>query len=182
MDNIFATADQHFSHKNIIQYESRPFQNIDEMDKFMIRAWNEVVPRVGTVFHLGDVSFTSKNLTQYIISQLNGNKILIRGNHDRGRSKQWFLDVGFKEVIDYPIIFEEFFILSHEPVYLNATMPYCNLHGHLHHKTLSGAGYYNVGVDVRDYKPVSFEEIRGVFVKKSCVFVKKSDDLEAENG
>ena len=39
----FFTADQHFSHANIIKYCNRPFDNVREMDSEIIKRHNSVV-------------------------------------------------------------------------------------------------------------------------------------------
>lgn len=126
----------------------------------MIAKWNAVVSKEDHVFHLGDFSFLNKERTKAIVSELNGYKFLILGNHDRGRSRTWWLDVGFDEVSEYPIIYKNFFFLSHEPLYMNKQMPYVNVHGHIHSQKYEGLQYYNVSVEHLDYTPVSFEQIR----------------------
>ncbi|MFD2878778.1 hypothetical protein ACFTAO_26970 [Paenibacillus rhizoplanae] len=54
MSKVYFTSDHHFGHKLIIDFESRPFGDADEMDKVMISNWNAVVGKEDTVFHLGD--------------------------------------------------------------------------------------------------------------------------------
>lgn len=163
---IWVTADHHFGHHSdgggsILRYESRPFKTILEMDEALIEAWNHVIAKRGDiVYHLGDFSFYPKARTQEILSRLHGNKVLVMGNHDHARSRSWWLDAGFSQVIATPIILDSFFILSHEPVYLNVTMPYANLHGHLHSKTLIGGAYLNVGVDAVGWAPITFEQAK----------------------
>ena len=51
---IFYTSDTHFCHKNILQHENRPFNDIDEMDTALIEQWNKTVGKKDTVYHLGD--------------------------------------------------------------------------------------------------------------------------------
>ena len=51
---IFMIADTHFGDDDIRQYEERPFQNTEEMDREMIRRWNETVTDNDLVYHLGD--------------------------------------------------------------------------------------------------------------------------------
>ncbi len=167
MGNIkkFFIADTHFGHKNIINYEKRPFQNIREMDEFMINKWNEVVSSNDIVYHLGDVSFYNKEKTKEIISKLNGKKVLIKGNHD-DRSNEWFREVGFDEVSEYPIVLDEWVILQHEPpTYINDFMPYYYLYGHVH-----GTEMYQsvtkssacVCVERWGYAPVDIDEIKRI--------------------
>ncbi|MDF2717919.1 MAG: metallophosphatase [Paenibacillus sp.] len=146
MADVFFISDHHFGHKHIIDFESRPFGNVEEMTETMIARWNAVVGTDDLVFHLG------------------GTKTLIMGNHDRGRSRSWWLDAGFHEVSEYPIVYGGFFFLSHEPMYMNKHMPYVNIHGHIHGQKYEGNQYVNVSVEHWDYTPVSFGEIKRMVV------------------
>lgn len=164
MPKVFMISDHHFGHKNIIDFESRPFADVDEMTGVMIDRWNSVVGKEDKVFHLGDFSFLNREKTREIASQLNGSKFLILGNHDRGRTRKWWMDVGFEEVSEYPIVYGGFYFLSHEPMYMNKTMPYVNIHGHIHGQKYEGAQYFNVSVEHWDYTPIDFEEIQRLTV------------------
>jgi calcineurin-like phosphoesterase family protein len=164
MQKVFFISDHHFGHSHIIDFESRPFSNVEEMNSGMIDCWNSVVGRDDKVFHLGDFSFLNKEKTQSIVSKLNGYKHLIMGNHDRGRTRSWWLDAGFDEVSEYPIVYGGFFILSHEPMYMNKQMPYANIHGHIHGQKYEGNQYINVSVEQWAYKPVLFDQIKEMVV------------------
>lgn len=164
MPKVFFTSDHHFGHKNIIDFESRPFVDVEEMNRIMIENWNSVVGIQDTVFHLGDFSFLNQEKTKDIVSRLNGYKHLIMGNHDRGRTRSWWLNVGFDEVSEYPILYNDFFFLSHEPMYMNKHMPYVNVHGHIHGQKYEGKNHFNICVEHWNYKPLSFEQIRDAVV------------------
>ena len=60
---IWFTSDTHFGHKNIIQYCSRPWDNVEKMNEDIINNWNAIVKPNDIVFHLGDVSFRNKEKT-----------------------------------------------------------------------------------------------------------------------
>lgn len=94
----FFTSDTHFGHKNIIEYCNRPYKTVEEMNQAMIDNWNAVVGPTDTIYHLGDVSFMKVEKTAEIIKQLNGHKILIRGNHDRGL--HIMKQIGFQEAYE----------------------------------------------------------------------------------
>lgn len=158
MSRRFVTADTHFGHDNIIKYESRPFANSNHMTEEITKKWNGLVRAQDVVYHLGDVSFYPQNLTKMIVEKLNGRKILILGNHDT-RSRNWYLSVGFDQVIPYPIILDKFWMLSHDPLYMNEAMPYVNIHGHLHSKQVMGANYVCVSLEQTAYSPVLFDDI-----------------------
>ncbi|MBO7748149.1 phosphoesterase [Paenibacillus sp. MWE-103] len=164
MGRTFFISDHHFGHKHIIDFESRPFANAEEMDETMIAKWNAVVGEGDKVFHLGDFSFLNRDRTQAIVERLNGYKHLILGNHDRGRGRQWWLDAGFDEASEHPIIYKDFFFLSHEPMYMNRHMPYVNVHGHIHGQKYEGVHHFNVCVEHWDYTPLTFEQIRDAVV------------------
>lgn len=164
MSNVYVISDHHFGHTNIIDFESRPFRDADEMTETMIEKWNAVVTKDDKVIHLGDFSFLNKDKTASIVSRLNGYKTLILGNHDRGRSRSWWFDAGFDEVSENPIVYNGFYFLSHEPMYMNKHMPYVNVHGHIHGQKYEGKQYINVSVELWDYTPISFEQIKAMVV------------------
>jgi len=153
-------SDLHLSHNNIIKYENRPYKDINEMNKDIFNNWKTVVKKKDVIFCLGDVALgmNKEELTKNI-SNMSGKKILILGNHDRGRSLKWWKDVGFDEVYPYPIIIDDFFMLSHEPLYLNNNMPFINIHGHTHSNSFDSKQHVNVSLDVINFKPISLDEI-----------------------
>lgn len=167
MAERYLISDMHFGHGNIIKYENRPFADATEMDAVMIRNWNNVIRTDDLVYVLGDVSFYPKEKTHEIMQQLNGHKLLILGNHDLGRSETFWKDVGFEFVSKYPVCLDEFYWLSHEPMFLTASMPYVNIHGHIHSKIMSTNTtpnqYVNVSVEHTNYTPLDFKTIKKVY-------------------
>lgn len=157
---VYFIADTHFSEENIIRYENRPFVSAEEMTQSLIRNWNERVRKEDKVYVLGD--FGAAGQEKGILEQLKGNKYLVKGNHDTC-SNDYYRQAGFQEVYDCPIILEGFWILSHEPLYVNENMPYANLFGHVHNSPLFkdySRQHYCVTVERTGYAPVSFEEIK----------------------
>lgn len=128
---FFTIADTHFGHANIIKYCNRPFETVEEMDKALIKNWNETVSNEDTVLVLGDFGLGKKEYIASIVKQLNGKKILIMGNHDNW-SEQTYRDMGFHTVSRFPILWNDFYLLSHAPLNLSETTPYYNLYGHVH--------------------------------------------------
>lgn len=96
-------SDLHFYHKDLLtEMDNRPFQTVEEMHDFMIRAWNEKVNKRDEVFILGDISFGTAVETNEILDNLNGKLFLIRGNHDnRFLKKSEFRVERFEWVKDY---------------------------------------------------------------------------------
>ena len=156
---IYFIADTHFSDENIIRYENRPFQNAAEMNQKLITKWNSAVNDNDIIYILGD--FGADNNESFILNQLKGKKYLVKGNHDQ-HSNQYYRDAGFIEVYDKPIILNDFWILSHEPMYVNNNMPYANIFGHIHNspmfKTYSSQ-HYCVSVERTDYTPIAMDEV-----------------------
>ena len=79
---IYLTSDLHFGHKNIIKYEHRNYETVDEMDKDYIERWNNKVKKDDLIYILGDFSWYKAEKTMEILKQLKGRKVLIVGNHD----------------------------------------------------------------------------------------------------
>lgn len=167
----FITADTHFGHSNIIGYCNRPFSDVKEMDGALIQNWNSVVGKGDVVYHLGDFAMGKKDFITNIVSRLNGEIHLIKGNHD-SRSNKWYRECGFKEVYDMPVIFKKFWVLSHEPqpFIVNSKLPYVNIFGHVHNTPLFtryGERHCCVCVERWQYTPVFFKTIAKHFVKSS---------------
>lgn len=81
---IYYIADLHLCHSNINdKLDKRGFENVEEMNKFIIQQWNSKVKKDDEVIILGDLSWAKGNQTNELLRKLNGIKCLIRGNHDK---------------------------------------------------------------------------------------------------
>ena len=81
------TSDEHFGHGLIVEYANRPFASCDEMNAVMIRKFNERVKPEDVTFIIGDFCFKSGlgcAKSTWWLDQLNGQKIIVKGNHDGG--------------------------------------------------------------------------------------------------
>lgn len=155
MSKIFFTADTHFGHRKIIEFQNRPWPNIEEMDAEMIEVWNENVRPNDVVWHLGDVAIRKP---EPYLEQLNGQIHLIRGNHDPKRAPEgvvWFGDVRYLRHQGYR------FFLSHyaHRVWPNSHQGTFHLFGHSHGQIPDYHRSMDVGVDVHGFRPITIEEV-----------------------
>jgi calcineurin-like phosphoesterase family protein len=165
------TSDTHFEHTNVIKYSKRPFSSKEEMNHALITNWNSVVKPEDEIYHLGDISFGALGITNEILSQLNGIKYLIKGNHDvkldpsiANRFK-WIRD--YAEVIikdDTAIKGKQLICMMHYPMLVWNKSHYGSwqLHGHSHGSLPDdpNALRIDVGVDCHNYTPISYEQIK----------------------
>lgn len=179
MNKIFFTSDTHFGHDNVLRMDKRPFANVDEMQEQMIKKWNNKVSPGDIVYVLGDFIWNTRRASD-IMKALNGQVILIQGNHDRVDSKMKKHLGGLKDSDFVHIKLEDGrvkeCILSHYfmPFYRNHYYGSIHLHGHSHStkehseelriaKELNEKGFlneiYNVGCMHWDYEPVTLDEI-----------------------
>lgn len=172
------TSDHHFWHVKGIQYNTRPFNNITDMNTCLIDNWNDCVKENDKVFIMGDFCLAGVEKTTEIIKRLNGYKVLIMGNHDYMNHKpgKW-LKMGMDQVTTHLTgVYEDTtFNLSHFPYKtfeldkreFRDMPPGCQLkdddnyllHGHVHRGWKRRNRMINVGVDVRDYRPMSLSDI-----------------------
>ena len=153
-----------FGHKNIIQYENRPFKDVQEMDQELIKVWNEKVKDDDLVYILGDFSFYNGEETNNILNQLKGKKILIIGNHDCKflKDKKFNREL-FEEIVERKSIKRNKtkIYMSHFPMadWNNREQGSIHFYGHIHtmqnevseymtELRLKGYECYNVGFDV----------------------------------
>lgn len=169
---IYFTADEHYFHKNIIKYCDRPWKDEKDMRRDMIALHNDIIKPEDTVFHIGDFAMLGPSQHEKIsnvMGKLNGINHLILGNHDECKpfryvecgfwtvhTAHWFEDGKYK------------FALAHDPC-VSCTLDENQilLCGHVHTlftevtEDINGKKklVINVGVDARNFKPISLQEI-----------------------
>jgi calcineurin-like phosphoesterase family protein len=80
------TSDTHLRHRNILEYcpwRKTWASTIEEHDLILKGSWNARVRKADLVIHLGDLALARKEDFPELLGSLNGNLILILGNHDR---------------------------------------------------------------------------------------------------
>lgn len=133
----FYISDLHFGHANVIKFDNRPFDTVEEMDAALIENWNSVVGKGDEVYVLGDFCWSADRKEWCgLIDKLNGSIHLIKGNHDiKKMPKETKLK--FASITDYKEISDNGrrVIMSHYP------MPFYrsdyndniyHLYGHVH--------------------------------------------------
>ena len=179
MAATFLVSDTHFGHLGVCKFmredgvtKLRPWDTAEAMDEEMIRRWNSVVRPSDKVYHLGDVVINRRALPT--LARLNGDKVLIRGNHDIFRDTEY--REYFRELRAYHVL--NGMILSHIPVHEASLGRFgVNIHGHLHANRVrralgvdaqTGAMMYSDQVDVRyhcvcveqtDFAPILLEHV-----------------------
>lgn len=180
MKNVFLVSDTHFGHMGVCKFtrsdgvtKLRPWDDPDEMNEAMVEKWNAVVKPTDKVYHLGDVVMKVKSLD--IMHRLNGDKVLIRGNHDIFDMKDYakhFRDIRGCHVVDG-------LIMTHIPLHLDSMGRFgTNIHGHTHaNRVMKARGvdartgdilysdeidprYISVCVEHTDFAPISFDVVK----------------------
>ena len=171
---IFFTADTHFFHYNIIKYCQRPFENELQMNEIIKNIWNSQVKKGDLVYHLGDVSFGGIAESFRLLAELNGEIILILGNHDQViKNNEIFLE-RFKQIANYLEIEidKKFIVLSHYPMlqWNYAQRGSYHFYGHTHGSIRLQGKAFDVGIDNHPlFKLWSWEELRAILRKRSVL-------------
>ena len=166
MPSVFLVSDTHFGHNGVCQFmqkdgvtKLRPWDNAEDMDEEMVKRWNDRVKPNDKVYHLGDVVMKRKSLE--IMSRLNGDKVLIRGNHDIFKDEDY--RKYFRELRAYHVV--NGMILSHIPIHSDSLGRFgTNIHGHTHSNRVMLNGeidfrYHCVCVEQTDFTPILFEDV-----------------------
>jgi calcineurin-like phosphoesterase family protein len=173
----------HFGHEAMYKFmrqngeKVRPFSSASEGDTFMMEAWNSRVKPGDKVYVLGDVAFSSKDIS--ILSNLHGSKILIKGNHDDMDASVYLKY--FRDIRATHQLADE--ILSHIPLHPGSlyrhkkSKYWLNIHAHLHAEAVMEEGdgspddlmrpntsedprYFSVCVERIGFAPISLDEVR----------------------
>lgn len=145
----YITSDLHFLHKNVLTFcpQTRPYGDVTHMNKSMIIEWNNTVNSEDTVYIVGDFALGNVKLATDIASQLNGNKILIVGNHDTHLIQDKHFCKEFSNILHYNEIYykDKLIVMFHYPILEWNKCHYgsIQLHGHVHGAT-TGLEQYRV--------------------------------------
>lgn len=170
MPATYLVSDTHWGHAGVCRFlnadgsKLRPWDNFEEMDEAMVKAWNETVKPEDKVYHLGDVVINRRAFKT--LGRLNGRKVLIKGNHDIFHLEE-YLEY-FDDIRAYHVM--NGMILSHIPIHVESMGRFsCNVHGHLHSNRVmidNGYGkkvidprYHCVCVEQTNFKPILFEDV-----------------------
>ena len=170
MPAVFLVSDTHFGHAGVCRFmrndgvtKLRPWDTPEDMDEAMVKAWNERVRPNDKVYHLGDVVINRRAMST--LARLNGDKVLIRGNHDIFRDDEY--RKYFRELRAYHVM--NGMILSHIPIHSESLGRFgTNIHGHLHSNRVMTEVWGEYKIDVRyhcvcveqtDFAPILFEDV-----------------------
>lgn len=138
------------------------------MNKTLISNWNSVVEKNDEVIVVGDFALMSKDNIINIGRQLKGRKTLILGNHE-GASLKTYYEAGFELISKYPIVIDNFAIVSHMPLFTNTNSPYVNIFAHVHddknYKDVSSCGFC-VSAERLNYTPILYEEVKSRIINE----------------
>jgi calcineurin-like phosphoesterase family protein len=174
MSEVYFTADSHFGHGRIIELGHRPFGSVEEMDSTMVERWNARVRPGDLVYHLGDFALCHPTRARELFEALAGEKHLLVGNHDHSATRKlpWCSVHELRRITVWRPSIDPLdepgteiavkVVLCHYPLmtWQCADGGAIHLHGHCHgNLTPSDQPRLDVGVDVRDFRPLSLAEV-----------------------
>ena len=175
------TADQHWFHTNSIQYCNRPFKTVDDMNSVLIDNWNSVVRPQDVVWHLGDFCFAKgESVIEYLCNSLNGKINLVLGNHDKyiknHRHVYKYFENVYNSYVETKVNGVDMTLCHYAMrVWNKSHWGSWHLYGHSHGTLpdINTSLSIDVGVDARNYTPISFEEVEAIMRKKNFVPIDK---------
>ena len=166
----YYTSDLHLNHTKIITLCERPFKDTEEMNETIITKWNNKVKKGDIVYILGDVGLpkTKQDIDDIVelLHRLNGEKVLIIGNHDKDLLKSYEFRCCFTNIQPYLETKDngKKVCMFHYPIeeWNGVHRESIHLYGHVHNSNIGLKDIknrYNVGVDVNDFEPKTLEEL-----------------------
>lgn len=183
LNNTYVTSDLHLWHKNIIKYCNRPYEQTDEgiaqMNKDILKEFDKL-PEGSLIINNGDLFMGKVGISevQAIVQRMKQNNkklILIMGNHDRAfkryldpksnkTSYDICLELGFNFVSPVPLLINDKFIFSHEPVKMSGD--FINVHGHTHDNDFNWENKELSDIDSKKYINVCWDKCHKILSLK----------------
>ena len=161
----FFTADTHFGHANLIEYDNRPLDTVEAMDDFLIDNWNLVISKSDIVYHCGDFAWKGSKFVGDIKKRLNGQIHLIMGNHDKVNREVAKMFASISQLKKIRVDGQEIW-LSHFPLktWVHKSEGAWNIHGHCHGRLINPEqNSVDVGVGSWGWCPAPFETLQKYF-------------------
>lgn len=176
----YFSSDWHLKHYNILKYDNRPFNSIEEHDAELLYQHNKTVGKKDVFYFLGDFCFGRPEYAESILKQMNGVKYFIWGNHDKRiipLYKKYGTYLGMKDIITVngqEITIEHFSARVWNRSHHGSWMLYGHSHDNLENtpwgKSMDvgvQSAYRNFG----EYRPFSFEEIKEILDQRIILAV-----------
>ena len=184
--NVYFISDFHIGHHNVIKFDGRPFRDVDEMHAELIKRWNSVIDDDDEVYYMGDLCMRDVDTAKWVMHALKGKIHFIMGNHDRDKIikridrfetiHEYGTEILVKDdtITDKRAKGHQQIIMSHYPILSWNRSHYGSwmIHGHAHGSLMkSNQDYYkrkvmDVGCNVIDYTPISYQEVKSAMDKK----------------
>lgn len=184
---IWFTSDLHLGHKNILSYDPRPFNSIEEHDSTILANLQTVVDVYDDLYILGDFGFANKDALEFYFTLLpNCNRFFIKGNHDRSKLhvklyQKYGTYLGEQKRIKIKedrqeIVLNHFPMRSWDKSHHNTTF---HLYGH-HHGGLSPefsnwGKSMDVGINTNFYFPYEYQQIKTLLNGKEIKDIQNED-------
>lgn len=174
-EHYFA-SDYHWGHKNVLEYDKRPFESIEDHDKHIVECHNKIVRPTDHFWFLGDLSLGDMKEAELLLRDMNGIKHFIKGNHDHNETIDIYKRCGIYHGEQITIVIDgQKIILNHCRMYVwpNSHHGSWNIHGHSH-GTLDKAPWgksIDAGINIRDYHPLSYPDISSLMTLRDIIIV-----------
>ena len=163
-------SDLHLGHRNVINFDNRPFLDTEEMDRVLIKLWNSRVSADDNVYIVGDFCYRNENAAEWYLRQLKGHKHLIIGNHDGATLKNEKAMAYFESVDKMMHVSDDGkqICLCHFPIaewngYYKGSW---HIYGHIHNRRNETYEFMktkeralNAAACINNYTPVSMNEL-----------------------
>lgn len=170
-ENIWFTSDTYFFNSDILEILYRPFDDIIDMNEYIVEQWNKIIKPRDIVYHLGNFGVGSKKDLSSILKRLNGRINLLVGSEDNNdnilsfRNKlasvnyrlDFRIDSWLISLNHYP---QRFWFRQHEGS--------VHLHGYTCGAVPSDpySLSFDVGMDTNHFNPYNWEEIKDILILK----------------
>lgn len=176
----YFSSDLHLQHKNILQYDKRAFESIEEHDEHLIKNICKTLKAGDNLYYLGDFIFGDKKKTESFlgtIASTGANLFFIKGNHDNDAVVQAYKKYGIYlgNMEEIRSIDGQHIILNHYAmrIWHNSHRSFWHLYGHSHDNLESQSWGKSMDVGIvsakrilGEYRPFSFLEIKEILDKR----------------